>query len=144
MPVVRAVALVLCLATAVPLAAAAQGIEAPLADAGDPARGRAIVADRTRGLCILCHAAPLLEVPFMGDIGPDLGGVGSRLTVPELRERIVDSRLVNPDTIMPPYHSQDNLNRVGTRWQGGTILTEQEVEDVVAWLATLTEDGDGR
>lgn len=130
-------------ALAVPVASA-QGIDTPLAGAGDPERGRAIVADRTRGLCILCHAAPLPEIPFMGDIGPDLAGVGSRLTVPELRERMVDSRLVNPDTIMPPYHSQDNLNRVGPRWQGGTILTGQEVEDVVAWLATLTEDGVGR
>ena len=75
----------------------------------------------------------------MGDLAPDLAGVGSRLTVPELRERIVDSRRVNPDTIMPPYHSLANLNRVGRRWQGATILTAQEVEDVVAYLATLTE-----
>jgi L-cysteine S-thiosulfotransferase len=120
--------------------ALAQGIPEPLTDTpGDPARGREIVADRQVGLCILCHAAPLPEVPFMGDLGPDLAGVGSRLTVPELRERIVDSRRVNPDTIMPPYHSLANLTRVGSRWRGTTILTEQQVEDVVAYLATLTD-----
>jgi sulfur-oxidizing protein SoxX len=126
------------------VSAAAQGKTEPLTGIpGDPARGRAIVADREAGLCILCHAAPLPEVPFMGDLGPDLAGVGGRLTVPELRERIVDSRRVNPDTIMPPYHSDANLTRVGARWEGTTILTGQEVEDVVAYLATLA-DGDSR
>jgi sulfur-oxidizing protein SoxX len=99
------------------------------------------VADRTLGLCILCHAAPLPAVRFMGNLGPDLAGVGDRLTMPELRERIVDSRRINPDTIMPPYHSLANLRRVGERWQGTTILTAQEIEDVVAYLATLTNDG---
>jgi sulfur-oxidizing protein SoxX len=125
--------------------ASAQGMPQPLtATPGDAERGRAVVAERTVGLCILCHAAPLPEIPFMGDLGPDLAGVGSRLSIPELRERIVDSRRVNPDTIMPPYFSQEGLTRVGARWQGTTILTAQQVEDVVAWLATLTADGDGR
>lgn len=131
-------AVALCLATGV----AAEDMPVPLTDTpGDPARGREIVADRTRGLCILCHAAPLPEVRFMGNLGPDLAGVGKRLSVPELRARIVDSRRINPDTIMPPYHSLANLTRVGKRWQGTTILTAQEVEDVVAYLATLKEDG---
>jgi sulfur-oxidizing protein SoxX len=122
--------------------AAAQGMPEPLTAApGNAGRGREIVADRQVGLCILCHAAPLPEVPFMGDLGPDLAGVGGRLTVPELRERIVDSRRVNPDTIMPPYHALSNLTLVGSRWRDTTILTGQQVEDVVAYLATLTEDG---
>jgi sulfur-oxidizing protein SoxX len=122
--------------------AAAQGISEPLtATPGDAGRGRGIVADRQVGLCILCHTAPLPEVPFMGDLGPDLAGVGDRLTVAELRERIVDSRRANPGTIMPPYHALSNLTRVGSRWEGTTMFTEQQVEDVVAYLATLTEIG---
>lgn len=119
----------------------AQGLDTPLTDApGDPTRGRAIVADQAHGLCILCHPGPFPEHRFTGDLAPDLRGVGARLSVPELRQRIVDSRVVNPDTIMPPYHGTAELNRVGARWRGETILTAREVEDVVAYLATL--DGD--
>jgi sulfur-oxidizing protein SoxX len=76
----------------------------------------------------------------MGSLAPPLDGVGARLTITELRAQIVDSRLGNPDTIMPPFHATFDLSSVGERWQGETILTAQEVEDVVAYLATLTEE----
>jgi L-cysteine S-thiosulfotransferase len=105
---------------------------------GDPERGRAIVVDRDRGLCLLCHSGPFPEEPFQGNLGPSLDGVGSRLDPAALRLRIVDSRRINPDTIMPPYRSTDGLNRVGARWRGEPILSAQQVEDVVAFLATLT------
>ena len=121
--------------------ALAQGLPEPLTGTpGDPVRGRAIVADRQVGLCLLCHSGPFPEVPFQGDLAPDLTGVGARLDTAELRQRMVDSRVLNPDTIMPPYHSLDGLHRVGARWQGRTILDAQGIEDVVAFLATLTED----
>lgn len=120
--------------------ALAQGIETPLTDQpGDPVAGRAIVVEATEGLCILCHAGPWPDVPFMGDLAPDLTGVGAVLDVAELRQRMVDSRVVMPASIMPPYHATDGLTRVGAAWQGQPILTAQEVEDVVAYLATLTE-----
>lgn len=106
--------------------------------AGDPQAGRAIVIEATKGLCILCHAGPWPDVPFTGNLGPDLTGVGARATLAELRQRIVDSRVFSPDTIMPAYHATDGLTRVAAQWQGQTILTAQEVEDVVAYLATLT------
>lgn len=132
----RAVACTLALALAAPLAA--QGLPDPLTSVpGDPLRGRAILLEPQRSLCVLCHAGPFAEIPFQGDLGPDLFGVGSRLAVPELRLRVVDSRRANPDTIMPPFHSLDGLKRVGARWNGTTILTAQEVEDVVAFLAGL-------
>lgn len=119
----------------------AQGITAPLTDRpGDPVRGRALVTDQFKGLCILCHSGPFPEHRFMGTMAPPLDGVGSRLSVPELRARIVDSRTINPDTLMPPYHATNGLNEVGPEWQDRTIFTAQDVEDVVAFLATLTED----
>lgn len=125
----------MCLCLALPAVAGDLG---PLTDTpGDPERGRAIVGEPTRGLCLLCHSGPFPEVRFQGDLAPDLAGAGDRLTIPQLRQQIVDSRVVNPDTIMPPFHSIVDLDRVGTRWQGDTILTAQEVEDVVAFLATL-------
>jgi sulfur-oxidizing protein SoxX len=49
---------------------------------------------------------------------------------------------VNPDTIMPPYFSLDGLTRVGRRWQGATVLTAQQIEDVVAFLVTLDRPED--
>ena len=76
----------------------------------------------------------------MGTLAPPLDGVGARLSIAELRARIVDSRKTNPETIMPPYHATDGLSRVGPDWKDQTILSAQEVEDVVAFLATLTED----
>jgi sulfur-oxidizing protein SoxX len=106
---------------------------------GDPGRGRAIVADRQKGLCLLCHSGPFPDQRFQGDLAPDLRGVGSRLTEGQLRLRIVDSRKVNPATIMPPYHSTEGLTRVGRNWQGKPVLGAAEVEDVVAYLTTLKE-----
>ena len=118
----------------------ARGIEAPLAEAApDIANGRRIVADRRVGLCLLCHAGPFPEERFQGTLAPSLAGAGGRLTVPELRLRIVDSRRVNPGSIMPPYFRAEGLNRVAASQSGKTLLTAAEVEDVVAFLATLKE-----
>jgi L-cysteine S-thiosulfotransferase len=119
--------------------ASAQGLSEPLTDtAGDPVRGEQIVTDPQHGLCTLCHSGPFPQVAFSGTLGPDLTGIGARRDIASLRQQIVDSRVANPDTIMPPYYTTDGLFRVGARWQGSTLLTAQEVEDVVAYLATLT------
>jgi sulfur-oxidizing protein SoxX len=130
----------LCLTATI---AGAQGIAEPLTDVpGDPERGREIVGDTRKGLCLLCHSGPFPEVRFQGNLAPDLRGTGARWSLAELRQRVVDSREVNPDTIMPPYHSHVRLNRVGENWLGTTILTVQEVEDVVAFLGTLKGERD--
>ncbi|WP_443136615.1 sulfur oxidation c-type cytochrome SoxX [Methylobacterium sp. Leaf399] len=124
-----------------PIAIVGDAIPAPLTDTpGDPARGRAIIADRTRGLCLLCHAGPIPEERFQGDLGPDLSGAGSRHTAGQLRLRLVDGRALNPDTIMPSYHRVDPSPRVGAAWRGKPVLEAQEIEDVVAYLATLRDD----
>jgi sulfur-oxidizing protein SoxX len=106
---------------------------------GDAARGRAIVVDRQRGLCLLCHSGPFPEQRFQGNLAPDLTGVGARWSEGQLRLRIVDSRRLNPATIMPPYHAVDGLTRVGRNWQNKPILSAEQIEDVVAFLTTLTE-----
>ena len=104
---------------------------------GDPARGRAIVANRQVGLCLLCHSGPFPEERFQGDLGPDLKGVGTRLSESEIRARIVDPARVKPDTIMPAYYKTDGLNRVATAVRGKTILSAEQIEDIVAYLVTL-------
>jgi sulfur-oxidizing protein SoxX len=110
-------------------------IPAPLT--GDPARGRAIVASRQVGLCLLCHSGPFPEERFQGDLAPDLRGSGRRWTESELRTRLVNPETFNPGTIMPSYRRTENLERVAPAFRGRPILTPQQIEDVVAYLATL-------
>jgi sulfur-oxidizing protein SoxX len=125
----------------VPYAIVGDGIPASLTGAkGDAARGRAIVANRQVGLCILCHGGPFPEVRLQGDLAPDLRGAGKRWSEAQLRLRIVDARRLNPDTIMPPYYRIDGLERVAAAWRGKPILTAGQIEDVIAWLVTLQDD----
>ena len=107
------------------------------ASPGDPLRGRAIVANRQTGLCLLCHSGPFPEERFQGNLAPELSQSVARYTVPQLRARIVDASYFNAQTIMPAYYRTDHLNRVAPKFAGQTILNAQEIEDVVAFLATL-------
>jgi sulfur-oxidizing protein SoxX len=112
------------------------GIPEPLAT-GDSARGKALVAARDPANCVLCHAVPDAAIAFAGNVGPPLGGVASRLSVAQLRLRVVDTLRINSQTIMPSYYRLADLSLVAAPYQGKTILTAPQVEDVVAYLATL-------
>jgi sulfur-oxidizing protein SoxX len=115
-------------------------IAAPLTGKpGDAARGRAIVTNRTIGLCLLCHSGPFPEERFQGNLAPDMRGAGTRWSTGELRLRMVDSHRLNPDTIMPAYYKIDGLNRVAPAFRGKPLLTAEQIEDVVAFLATLRD-----
>jgi sulfur-oxidizing protein SoxX len=105
---------------------------------GDPERGRAIVINR-QNTCILCHSGPFPDVKFQGDLAPDLTGSGSRWSEGQLRLRLVDAKSLNPATIMPSYYRIDELERVGTAWRGKPMLSAEQIEDVVAYLASLRE-----
>ncbi len=107
---------------------------------GDPTRGREIVTNRFVGLCMLCHTGPFPDVPQQGTLAPDLKGAGTRWSVAQLRMRIVDSSRVVPDTIMPAYYRTDHLQRVAPQFRGKPVLTAEQIEDVVAFLATLKEN----
>lgn len=106
---------------------------------GDAARGRAIVASRQTGLCLLCHAGPIPEERFQGNLAPDLAGSGARWSEGQLRLRVVDARRLNPQTLMPAYYQTAGLERVGSAWQGRPVLAAQQIEDVVAFLRTLRD-----
>jgi sulfur-oxidizing protein SoxX len=112
-------------------------IPEPLTAAGDATRGRRLALDRNGGACVLCHALPETSARFMGTVGPALDGVGRRYTAGQLRLRIVDGTLVNADAVMPAYYRSEGLNQVATPYRGRTILTAQQIEDVVAYLGTL-------
>ena len=91
--------------------------------------------NREQSACVLCHA--IAGEAVSGNIGPPLAGVGARLSVAQLRLRIVDSARVNPQTPMPAYYRTEDLTQVASAYRGKPVLNAQEVEDVVAWLATL-------
>jgi len=104
---------------------------------GDPARGRAIVANRQVGLCLLCHSGPFPEERFQGNLAPSLAGAGSRWTEGQLRLRIADSSRIDPASIMPAYHRTEGLTRVAPAFKDKPVLSAQQIEDVVAFLLTL-------
>jgi len=117
---------------------ASDSIPASLTGAkGDPARGRAIVANRQVGLCLLCHSGPFPEERFQGNLAPDLTAVGARLSEGQIRQRIVDPTKVNPQSIMPAYYKSEGLVRVAPAYRGKTVLTAEQIEDIVAYLSTL-------
>jgi sulfur-oxidizing protein SoxX len=123
-----------------PFVVAGDGIAAPLEGrSGDATRGAAVVKNRETANCLICHAIPDPTERFMGDVGPPLAGVGGRLTPGQIRLRVVDPTILNPAAIMPPYHRIAGLVRVDERWRGRPVLDAQEIEDVVAYLATLRE-----
>ncbi len=107
---------------------------------GDAANGRKLAVDRTKGGCLACHVMPIPEAPFHGKVGPSLWGVGARLDVAQLRLRVVDPKVANDATMMPAFFRSTGLHRVLKKWAGKTFLSAQEVEDMVAYLATLKEE----
>jgi sulfur-oxidizing protein SoxX len=108
---------------------------------GNAAEGRKTFADRKLGNCLACHAvSDQSEQLFHGDVGPSLDGVADRWSPEELRAIVVNSKAVfTEDTIMPGFYSLDVGVHVRKDLEGKTILTAQQVEDVVAYLATLKE-----
>ena len=106
-------------------------------EAGDPLRGREVAINRKLGNCLACHKMPIPEQQFHGEVGPDLSEVADSLSEGELRLRVVNPKLMNPETLMPAFYQTEGLHRVMKKFQGKTLLTAEQVEDVVAYLMTL-------
>lgn len=105
---------------------------------GDVQKGKKLVLALKKGNCTACHRLPIEGVESPGKIGPSLAGVAARYTVPQIRLRVVDEKTINPETIMPGYYRNPKLlHNVKKKFVGKTILTAQEIEDVVSYLATL-------
>ena len=103
---------------------------------GNIERGKKIFISR-RLNCLSCHEAPIIEEKFQGNFGPPLGGVGSRYNKEQLRLRIIDSKSINPDSIMPSYFKKIKFERTPSVFFNRTILSAQEVEDLVEYLYSL-------
>jgi len=109
--------------------------------AGDPAAGAETFKSRKLGNCLACHANPdMAGEQFHGDVGPSLEGVADRWEEPMLRAIVANSKQIFTDeTIMPGFYSLEVGKHVRESLVGETILTAQQVEDVVAYLGTLKE-----
>ena len=123
----------------VPYQVVGNGIPKPLTDQpGDPVRGKTVVTDATNATCLICHTMPdVPEQPDQGNLAPPMEHPGSKYTAAELRLRLVNPKLLNPDTIMPAYYRLDGLTRVQQQYVGKTVYKPQDIEDVIAYLLTL-------
>ena len=145
---VRSAAVVSCLVVGALPAMASEiqivddGIPTSLTGAsGSVERGRDVIVNRKAGNCLACHKISVItDQPFHGEIGPPLDGAAARWSEAQLRLIVVDSKKVFDGTMMPAFHRSLGLNRVMDKFQGKTILSAQEVEDVVAFLKTLNEE----
>ena len=103
---------------------------------GNIERGKKIFISRKVN-CLSCHEAPIIEEKFQGNFGPPLGGIGSRYNKEELRLRVIDAKSINPDSIMPSYFKKIKFERTPVEFLNKTILSAQEVEDLVEYLYSL-------
>jgi len=137
--------------TTAPLASAAETAPAEVAftdmavtesltdQPGDPEKGREVFADRSLGNCLACHANKDLSGQlFHGTVGPAMDGVATRWEPGQLRAIVANAKQVfGEQTVMPGFYTLDVGVDVAKEHQGKTILSAQEVEDVVAYLGTL-------
>ena len=108
--------------------------------AGNAEEGAKAFMNRKLGNCLACHEnSDMAEQPFHGEVGPTLDGVGDRWSEAELRGIVSNSKEMFPDTIMPAFYRVDGFNRNLEKFDGKTILSAQQVEDIVAYLLTLKE-----
>ncbi len=108
--------------------------------AGDAVNGRKVFANRKQGNCLACHAnTEMPEQTFHGEVGPSLDGVADRWEEAELRGILVNSKETFEGTIMPSFYRLKNGVRPLKKFDGKTILTAEQVEDVLAYIQTLKE-----
>ena len=109
--------------------------------AGDAANGRDVFKNRKQGNCLACHVnAEMPEESFHGEVGPEMTGVADRWSAQELRAIVANSKMVFEDTIMPAFYQDAGFERTLEKFEGKSILTAQQVEDVIAYLQTLKDE----
>lgn len=116
--------------------------------AGDPAEGYKSAVSRGIGNCVACHVAEgWKDQQFPGDVGPELTGVGTRYDEAQIRGILVNAKHTFPETVMPAFYNVGGIYRPGDGYTGKaakspdvTVLTAQQIEDILALLLTFTEE----
>lgn len=122
-----------------PVHANESGVAQPLSSVpAEAERGRAVLLDRNAGHCLLCHQLSAVAESSQGNLGPSLDGVADRLSAAELRLRLIDSTRINPDSAMPAYHRTAGLQQVAPEFADQPVLSAAQIEDLIAYLLTLT------
>lgn len=119
-----------------------EGVTTSLTGApGDPVEGAKVFKNTGLGNCLACHVnEEMASDQFHGDVGPALDDVASRYDESLLRAIVINSKTIFTDaTVMPGFYSLDVGKNVAEKFVGKTILTAQQVEDVLAYLGTLKE-----
>jgi len=115
---------------------------------GDPAAGQKVMTTRGLGNCIACHEVTALkDFPFHGEVGPPLDGAADRWSEAELRGIVANAKMMFEGSMMPSFYKKSGYIRPGNAYTGkasaeadlDTLLSAQQIEDVVAYLMTLTE-----
>ena len=113
----------------------------PAERSGDPVKDREIFANLKQGNCLTCRAnSDMSEQSFHGENGPLLDGVASRWEEAELREILVDAKVMFAGVIMPAIDRDHNFERPRSEYVSKIILTAQQIEDVPANMLTLREE----
>ncbi|MGV6812703.1 MAG: sulfur oxidation c-type cytochrome SoxX [Brevirhabdus sp.] len=115
---------------------------------GDAAAGAKVVGSKKLGNCVACHVVGALpDVPFQGNVGPELNGAGDRWSEAELRGIVANAKIMFEDTLMPSFYKNSGYVRPGNAYTGkapdgplSTLLTAQQIEDTVAFLMTLKDE----
>ena len=117
------------------------GVPASLTgNSGDAAKGKETAANRKQGNCLACHAiSDLASMSFHGEVGPSLDGVADRYSEAQLRLILIDSKKIFEGTIMPAFYRTEGYTRPLKKFEGKSILSAEQVEDVIAYLQTLKE-----
>ena len=114
--------------------------------AGNAEEGAKIM-NKGAGNCIACHEVSALNhLPFHGEVGPMLDGAADRWSEAELRGIVANAKMMFDGTMMPSFYKTDDFVRLGNAYTGKAhegdvdpLLTAQQIEDVVAYLMTLTD-----
>lgn len=118
-------------------------IDTPLTnELPDAFRGLEVFVDRKLGNCVACHSNfDVAAMQFLGEIGPNLDWIGDRLSEEEIRAVLVDSKAVlGSGTVMPAFYTARAGFRTLDAFKGKTILTALQVEDLVAYLSSLSQE----
>ncbi|MCI4666077.1 MAG: cytochrome c [Neomegalonema sp.] len=107
----------------------------------DAERGKATFFNPEVGGCARCHWVPGVKAERESLAGPALHDVGARLASGAIRLWIINPRALKEGAKMPAYYS---LSPQSARRPGDTpkrvdpLLTPQEVEDLVAYLESMS------